>query len=51
MEKLIISNEELVIAQEEMTISTTFRSPKGLGDWEVPNIIYQGAGDCLSSRR
>lgn len=37
MKKLIISNEELVIGPKEMTVSTTLRSPKGRGDWEVPN--------------
>lgn len=50
IKKLIISNEELVIGPEEMTVSSTLRSPKALGDWEAPNCIHMGAGDFLSSR-
>lgn len=40
MKKLIISNEELVIGPDEMTVSSTLRSLKGLADWEVPNSIH-----------
>lgn len=40
MKKLIISNEELVIGPEEMSVSTAPRSPKGRRDWEVPNSIH-----------